>query len=540
MNENLNRVKQVIRTLEKHGLAGALVRAGFAHYLPFLSRLKRGIPPNIPELMRKAMEELGGAYIKLGQMLSLRSDLIPQEYCDEFAKLLDEVPPESLETVKTVIEQEFKKPFQALYSHMDHKPLGSASVAQVHKARLKNGQPVAVKVQRPEVARQFTADIAILRIIAMRLEKHLPELRPTLILNEFEHYTKQELDFTTEARHVEEVRKSITTNDVVVPKVFETHTTKRVLTLQYLDGIKLNELSEKQKPHAAQVLIDSLLEQVFTTGVFHADLHPGNILILKNGKIGLLDFGIVGHIDSKTRKLGMQLYLAIVQRDSQGITDTLLTYGTPSSTTDVDAFKARVEGLLDEWWEHQNNRVTHLMHQLFILSTKHHLMLPRDTVLLGKALVTAEATARQLDSEFNYITQTQPTITKLLRKQRTPTKLIERFSKRAKLFFDATAELPVKTLAAVESIRQGRLSVMLKDSQFRHIGKDINRSSNRVSFALIAAALIMAGALMIDFGPKIGTYSVVSMVSYIFASLFVLLLLVSINREHHPKHDLHE
>jgi len=543
MNDNIERITTVIRVLAKHGLGGILSKYGFAFYLPIFQRGKAELPADLPQRLRLSMEELGGAYIKLGQLLSLRPDLIPQEYCDEFSKLLDEVPSEPLSAVEQTIQEEFKRPVSAFFTHIDAKPLGSASVAQVHKARLKNGTAVAVKVQRPGIAKKFSADIDIIRYIAQKLQKHIQNnVNIIQIINEFERYTKKELDFTVEAGHIDEIRKETKARSIVVPKVYWAVTAEKVLTMEYLDGTKISELKKVDKPHTAKMLIDAFAEEIFEGGTFHADLHPGNVLLLKNGKLGLLDFGIVGHLDSRTKKLGLDLYLAVLKRDPFHIADVLLKYGTPSSRTKVDMFVQDVNSTVENWWETnpEKRRVSHLMHQLFVLCAKHHIIMPVDTILLGKGMITVEATARQIDPHFNFVTYSEPRIAELLRKQKSPRKILDEFTQRSRVFAEALSELPSRTLEAVDRIKETGLTISLKDVQFRHLGKDINLSSNRLSYALISAALIIAASSMMETGPKIASYSIISLVSLGLATLFVIILFLSIIREGNPRYDNHE
>ncbi len=542
MNDNIQRITTVIRVLNKHGLGSILSKYGFSYYLPFFGR-GNGLPADLPQRLRQSMEELGGAYIKLGQLLSIRPDLIPQEYCDEFAKLLDEVPPEPLSTVISTIEQEFKRPIKDLFTHIDSKPLGSASVAQVHKARMKNGAAAAVKVQRPDIRKNFIADIDIIRYIAQKIQKHLQNnVNVIQIVDEFERYTKKELDFTVEAGHIDEIRKETKSREIVIPKVFWTHTAEKVLTMEYLDGIKLSELKKTDKPRTAKMLVDAFVEEIFQGGTFHADLHPGNVLLMKNNKLGLLDFGIVGHLDQRTKKLGLDLYLAVLERNPQHIAQVLLKYGIPTAETKTDEFMKEVSQLVSKWWESnpEQRRVSHLMHQLFVLCAKHKIIMPVDTILLGKGMMTVEATAHHIDQHFNFVKYSEPKIAEMLKKQKSPRKLIEEFIQRSKTFAEAISELPSRALEAVDKIKETGISVNLRDVQFRHLGKDINLSSNRLSYAMISAALILAASLMVDIGPKIASYSVISLVSLIVATLFVILLFISITREGTPRYDNHE
>ncbi len=533
-----SRISTIVKVLAKNGLGGALCRYGFAHYLPFFSRRAGGLPADAPVRFRKSMEELGGAFIKLGQLLSIRPDLIPQTYCDEFSKLLDNVPPENTAVIESVISSEFGKPASKLFKHIDIEPLGSASIAQVHKARTIDGNAVAVKVQRPHIAEQFEQDIELISFVANKLSKHTLNVNPLLIAEEFKRYTQRELNFKTEATFIEEFKS---TASVKIPKVHWNLTTEKVLTMEYLDGVKLLELKRAQ-PEVAKKLVNAFLDQIFDHGVFHADLHPGNVLLLKNGNLALLDFGIVGHLNKDTKKLGLELYLAILERDSTKIAEVLLNYGTPSSDTSIRRFTSDITRLLGDWWSQpaQQRRVTHLMHQLFALCFTHYITMPIDTILLGKGMMTLEATAHLVDPNFNFVTYSTPKITALLKQQKSSKSIITSVTERSKAFAEALSELPGKTVDALNAAQQGRLTVNVSDSQFRHIGKDINLSSNRLSYALITAALLVSGALLIDIGAQFLGISVLSIILFTLATFFVIALLLSVLREGKPGHDNHE
>lgn len=536
-----SRLTHVIRVLAKHHLGGALVTFGFAHYLPIFSRKKGQLPPELPKHLREAFEELGGAYIKLGQLLSMRPDLVPPQFCEEFSKLLDDVAPESIETIFSTIEKEFGKPANTLFSHIDPRPIGSASVAQVHKARTKTGQPVAIKVQRPNIASQFREDIEIMRFIAQKLSRSIPELNTTLIIDEFERYTKKELDFTTEAHNIDTIREGNTLRNIKIPRVYWETTTEKVLTLEYLDGKKLTQIQEPQ-PKLARELLDTFIQQVFEIGTFHADLHPGNILLMNQNHLGLLDFGIVGYLDKKTRDFGLQLYTGIAANDEKTVSEVLLSFGLTSQNTNERMFSLDVKDALDKWQDSNpsKRRITHLFHELFNISSKYHIILPRDVVLLAKGMVTVEATARQLDPKIDFMTHTEPKIVSLLKKQKAPKKLIASFSKQAKEIAKTLASLPSDAQRALKSVEKGNVILKLDDTKFRHIGKDINTSSNRLSYSLVAAALIVASALFLNTGPKFADISVISLFGLTFAGFFVGALIRSIIKEGKPKYDNHE
>jgi len=535
------RLTHVIRVLAKHHLGGALVTFGFAHYLPFLSRTKGQLPPDLPKHLREAFEELGGAYIKLGQLLSMRPDLVPPEFCEEFSKLLDDVAPESIETILETIQKEFGKPANVLFSHIDPRPIGSASVAQVHKARTKTGHAVAIKVQRPNIASQFREDIEVMRFIAQKLSRSTPELNTTLIIDEFERYTKKELDFTTEAHNVDTIREGNTLRNITIPRVYWEFTTEKVLTLEYLDGKKLTQIDDNQ-PKLARELLDTFVQQVFEIGTFHADLHPGNILMMNHIHLGLLDFGIVGHLDKKTRDFGLALYTGIAANDEKTVSEVLLSFGMTSQKTNERMFSIDVNKTLENWHESSpvKKRITHLFHELFNISSKHGITMPRDIVLLAKGMVTVEATARKLDPKIDFMTHTEPKIIALLKKQKAPKKLITSFSKQAKDIAKALASLPSDAQRALKTVEKGNVVLKLDDTKFRHIGKDINTSSNRLSYSLVAAALIVASALFLNTGPKFADVSIISLLGLAFAGFFVGALIRSILKEGKPKYDNHE
>ncbi|PIN75659.1 hypothetical protein COV18_02320 [Candidatus Woesearchaeota archaeon CG10_big_fil_rev_8_21_14_0_10_37_12] len=542
MSETIQRLKKVVLVLSKNGLTSLLCKYGFAHYLPFFKRKEVEIPTDLPERIRKSMEELGGGYIKLGQLLSVKPELVPHEYCQEFSKLQDQVKPESTENIIKVIEQEFKKPAKEIFKQINIKPIGSASVAQVHKARLKNGKLVAVKIQRLNIENEFKSDIKIIKFIAHKLQKHIHEnINPVLIAEEFEQYTKQELDFTVEASHIDEIHKQNKLKEIIIPKVFWEQTTKKILTMQYLDGKQTSELDEKDKKYVAETIITAALEQLIQGNVLHADLHPGNILLLKNKKIGLIDFGQTGHFTPKTRTLAVQLYLAIIERNTTKIAETILQYANPSSNTNINQFKEQIENTFIDWIDTtpKKQSIMQLAYQLFVIATQNQIRLPSGTILIGKGLMTAEATAKQLYPAFDIIKFSQPRISKLLKEEKTPQKIINRFKERSTLLATALTELPTKALDTLDKLNREGVMLNLTDDKFRHLGKDINFSSNRLSYALISSSLILAAALMIDIGPTIGTYSMISTVSLGFASLFALALLMSIHKEHHPVHDKH-
>lgn len=501
VTEQLLGVRKVVKVLSKHGFGGILCDYGFSWCVPFFKR-KDPVPDNVPEKLRDALEELGGAYFKLGQMLSLRPDLVPQEFCKEFSKLSDNALPDDIEEIEKIIEHEFKNPANVIFKHIDPRPLGSTIISQVHKARLPSGEAVAVKVQRMHIAEQFAKDISTINFVAQKFQNHWSKSLD--IMQEFENYVKQELDFTKEAQNLEELKEI---KNVLVPKVFRSHTTEKILTTEYLEGIKLANFKGVQKD-AAQLIVDAFLEQVFKAGVFHVNLSPENILLMKNGKIGLLGCSIVGRISESDKKLYVELYKNILQNKRFEIAELLLKYRREANV-DVVKFAKEVDNLISNWWQLSDKKITDSMYQLFILCLKHSIALPYNILLLGNALMAVESTIKQLDPEGNFV-------------QYSEKKLKSLFGKLPKL---------VKELGAVnfKTLPENEVNI-----HHRPIEKD-KKSYTCLSYALFCAALILASAVFANRGPIILGYPLLSSLSLLLASFFLLAMLLSLKR-----HNLHE
>lgn len=531
--QDLKRATQVVRVLHKHGLGVVLRKAGLSWHLNILDRhrMTSQLPPDLPERLRLVMEELGGAYVKLGQLLSIRPDLVPPEYCEEFSKLQDNIKPESFEAIEEAIKQELRRPINKVFTHIDKRPLGSASIAQVHKARLKSGKAVVVKVQRPNVKELFSEDMDILRYLAVKIDPHIPGVNLTQIVEEFQNYTNKELNFHNEEHNIELLKEAEKeTPEVVIPKAYPAYTTRKLLVMDYLDGVKISTIKDKKtRTEIAKKLVDANLTHVFETGIFHADLHPGNILYLRNHKIGLLDYGIVGTVTKDTIDLGIRLYVAVTSKDSERVSDLILKYGTATKETDLTQFKTDIGYEIAQWGPHE--KITQLLYKLFLLCGKHGVVLPKDTVLLGKSLVTAEGTARGLDPEFDFITYGHSKLKEILKKKRTPKKLVEEFVERSKEISETIASLPKESLELIRTIKRGKAVIEIDDTKFRHLGHDMSASSNRISYALIAASSILAGSQLHNVPPFLRGYSLPVLVMYLLATTFIILLVLSIFKE---------
>ncbi len=549
----MKRASQVVRTCVRHGLGYFVHQFGLRWHLPFLERIlvihaKR--PASVPAQVRLVLEELGGAFVKLGQVLSLRPDLVPPEFCEEFKKLLDNTSPLPYSTIKHVIEEELHLPIHDIFPTFSRHPLGSASVAQVHHATLKSGKEVVVKIMRPKVEEQFHADIDLMFYFARKIQQHIGNIfSPVVIVEEFEKYTRNELDFFVEARNLERFRHFFAKyQSVVIPQVFWKETTHCILVMEFLNGVKLSDTTNLPKTidrrALARKILDISLAQIFELGMFHADLHPGNILLLPRGKIGLLDFGLVGELEEKYRILGVELFAALMQKNARNVAQVLLKTGTPSPRTSVQAFERDVELIITEWYaktrQNEHVRVSNMMQHLFEVCIQNNIRMPADIIILGKALVTAEGTAYQLDTSLDFVDYAKARIALLAKKKRTVQAIASTALKKGYAFSEAVWNLPQQTLSLMEHLSQDTIRIGIADTDVKHLGLDISLSSNRISYSLLISALIISGSLLVDIGPKLFLgYSFASIASFLSAGLLLVPFLVSVYWEGRSPRDRH-
>ena len=335
---SFSRLRQIVNILFTYGFEEIVDELRFRSHLPFEKQISKKKSKKSRSThavrLRKAMEEAGGAFVKLAQMLSLRSDLIPQEYCDEFAKLQDSVKPFAFSKVKKIIEEDFGKPINKVFMEFEKEPIAAASVGQVHKARLKSGQWVAVKIQRPDIKKIFKSDVDILYYLAEQAEERIENLRrfkPRRIVQEFENYTKKELDFKLEAKNIDIFFKKYKYSHYFkIPRVYWEQSSSRVVTMTFIDGKKISEmkkLDEKDKKRLTLLVYRSFIDQVFNMHIFHADPHPGNIFLMDNKKIAFLDFGIVGRISPDLAMSVEMMLIGLVKGDLDMLAQSFLDIG---------------------------------------------------------------------------------------------------------------------------------------------------------------------------------------------------------------------
>lgn len=543
----MKRVSYVVSVLAKEGYDYAIDDMHLRSHLPFLTRVFRRKKvrqmDTRPERVRKVLEKLGGTYVKLGQVLSLRPDLIPHEYCHEFSKLQDEVAPFSFDEVKAIVEKELGNRLSETFSSFEKRPLGSASIGQVHLATLrKERRRVVVKIRRPGIDKLFAEDIDAMYFLAHKFDRTFKSagFSAMQIVKEFERYTKEELDYSIEADHIMRFYRAFSGSDTIkIPQLFRDYSTPRILTMEHLDGVKLSELLRSKKRferhEIARKIFELVIRQVFEMDIFHADLHPGNIMIMPDGKIGLIDFGITGSLTEQLRDSGIKLYVALMDGDVDGVYEALMSLDDlPSS--EQKALKTEVRKLMEGWRGKslEEARFTRVLHEMLDISVRHSLHVPPDMILLGKALLTAEGTCATVYPSFDVATESKPYLAEILKSQVKMQTSIKSILRKSMAMKDFIEKFPGQTLSALKSIETGTFKLSLTDTELSELGRDIDTSSDRVSAALMVSSFIVAGALILqtNLEPRYWGYSLLAYVAFGVAFFMAFILIVSFFTKH--------
>ncbi|MBL7147523.1 MAG: AarF/ABC1/UbiB kinase family protein [Nanoarchaeota archaeon] len=530
--KDLNRLRQIVDVLFKHEMSFLIEKLKLKPQLHITKRirLKKEQPESLQHHLMLAMQELSGAFIKLGQLLSLRADLIPKEYAKEFSKLQDQVEPFPYEQVKQIIESEFNKNIHTVFIRFEKKPIAAASVGQVHKAILKDGKKVAVKIQRPDIEKVFKTDIDLLYHLADLVEKHYPELKQyniKQIVEEFKEYTNKELNYLIEARNIETFHKNFLNHKYIkIPKPYLNYTTKRVLTLEYIDGKKVSE-TKINKKRVVKIISDCFLKQVLEYGIFHADPHPGNIFILKDKKIALLDFGIVGKIDDNLRNKIEKLFISLVQADKETLALSFIELGIVNKEINIEQLKEDMSSHLSPYYNLPLNQidVSSAFYDLITLSKKYNMKLPQNFVLLIKAIATTEGFCKELDPNYNFVISSKPYVNKIISKRTSPDYLISTLKNNIINFKDLIQNFPNDFKRLIKS--KEKVKVDIDDEDIKRLTVPVNLALNKLSIGIIIAGLIIAASLIIStkLQPLVLNIPILSLILYLIALILALRLL---------------
>ena len=547
---HLNRYRQILAILFKYGFGDLLDRLSIDQYigagLQAISRKRAERVSKLtrPQRLRMAFEELGPTYIKLGQILSSRPDLVPVDILQELARLQDAVPPFPFEDAKAVIESEFGVSAEELFDRLDQQPLASASIGQVHKGLTKDGEPVAVKFQRPDIKKIIEVDLEIMLHLATLAERHIKEFeihRPVKIVEEFARTLEKEIDYRIEATNMERIaRRFLDLPHVYIPAVFREYTTSRVLTTELIEGIKISKIDSileagLDQKIIADRLVGLVLKQAFEHGFFHADPHPGNIFVLADNVICLVDYGMMGLVDRATREAFVDLIDSVVHQQEVKTTQVLLNLTEWDEEPDIRALEREVADFMGRHFYKplKDMEIGKLLQDLLHLTMRFRLRLPPDIFLMIKALSSVEGVGRALDPDFDLIAHARPFIQRVKLERFGPKRIsadVYDMMSRLLLFLQ---QFPKDLMDLTGMIRQHRLSLQLEHKGLESMLATQDQTSNRMSFAIIIAALIIGSALIVisEIPPLVYGISLIGIIGYLVAAIMGIWLLVAIIRK---------
>ncbi len=544
----VQRYRQILTVLFKYGFGDIVDALRIEQYLEIgLNMVSRRRREKIESLsraarVRMALEELGPTFIKMGQILSTRPDLLPVEFIEEFSTLQDNVPSFPYEDVKKTIEKELKKPLDRIFLKFEEKCIAAASIGQVHMAVTLNGEKVAVKIQRPGVKRIIEVDLEIMMHLAGLMERHLKGMdiqRPSRIVEEFAVTLEKELDYTLEGAFMERfARQFVNEPGVHVPVLYRELTTRRVLTMEYINGIKSSDIETLKKKgfdccKIARKGLDLIMKQVFVHGFFHADPHPGNIFVLPGNILCFIDFGMMGRISLRTRERFADLISSIVYRDELKAADALLRLiDSDNPIDDYSSLQKDIAEFMDKHCYRPLKDIDpgDMLHQILEITTKHQLIIPQNLFLMIKALSTIEGIGRRLDPDLDVIEKAAPFIRRIRLNRINPKRMIKDIANSGNDLIHLLQDIPGELHDIFRLLRQGKMKI-----EFEHQGLDEmyavhNRISNRIAFAIILAALIIGSSLIVLSGiPPIWMgIPIIGLLGFLIAGAMGLWLLIFI------------
>jgi len=548
-----------LRTIKRYRtILGVLIKYGFGHFVEqlnidyYLERGKRIVSPRAekilqrhsqPQRLRMAMEELGPTFVKLGQLLSTRPDVLPRAYTDEFSKLQDEVPALPAAEIRRQIEHQLGQPVEALCQEFHDVPLAAASIAQVHRGRLYSGAEVVFKVRRPGITTTVETDIDILMGLAHLIEQHVPAMAiydPVSLVKEFRRTIRREMNFAREAHTIDRFRANFAGDPTLyMPKVYWEHTGETVLTLEYVAGVKITDFKELTArgynlKELASRGANAFLRQVLEHGVFHGDPHPGNIFVLPDHVLCMLDFGMVGRLSPELKQHLIDLLEALLHRDVERIIAQLLYSGELTDDSDLKSLRRDLHEFIEDYYDIllQDLRVGRLLTDFIEILTQHNIRFPADFMLLAKALITMEGLGRQLDPEFNMIDHMRPYVETLVRERFSPGNVSREVTRIAQAYGSLAKNLPRDIKEFLNRLNRNKFKIDLEHRGLERLVTDLDRSSNRIAFAVVIGALIVGSSLIMQTnkGPLLFGFPVLGFLGYSIAGLLGLWLAIGILR----------
>jgi len=542
---SIRRYQRIMSVFLKYGFDDIIERLNLAgkNPLPFLRRESELRGLSTARRFTMALEELGPTFIKFGQMLSTRPDLLPPEFIAELRKLQDEVPPMPPREVRRVVESELRADVEDIFAHFDFEAHAAASIAQVHLAALKDGTEVVVKVQRPEAPRLIAADTEVLFHVAGLMERHAVGERfdPVGTVRQFQKNIRRELDFTLEGQNIDRFRAHFDgfSSEFYVPRVFWEHSGPKLLILERIHGIKVSErerlVEEGIDPDlVAERVLRVLLRQMLEFGLFHADPHPGNIFVLPGGVVCFLDYGLVGRLDDDLIGQMIAFGAAVWRRDVDSLVRVLTSIGVVEEDVNIRALKLDLLDLVDRFADLPLGRIDlqAIFEQFIGVIRQHRIGVPAEFLLLGRAAILMQSVVRSLSPGMAPLQRMGPYLEEIARKRVTLERISRDWRRSGIEFADFIRELPGDMRGFFRKVQRNRLVVNFEHRGLEHFIDEMDRSSNRIAFALVIAALIVSSAIIMQtrIGPLLWGFPVLGIIGFMAAGVLGFGLALAILR----------
>jgi len=510
--QNINRIREVIKVLLQYGFEDIVVSTQLRRFIPRQSQLnwtradKSIFEYTRWERLRMVMEELGPTFIKLGQAISSRPELIPDQLVVEFEKLHDKVPPFSGKIAKEIIERETGKPTEAIFTYFDEVPVGSASIGQVHRAKLLNGQDVVVKVRRPGVRRKAMTDLVLLRELVKLLDNFLHKngiLNPLDIVDAFEKTLTNELDYSIEAgnltafNHLYDKEK-----EFYVPNIYREYCSSRVLVCEFISGCKITDVKQIRAwglppEQIAEKGMRIYLAQIFEHGFFHADPHPGNVLIKPDGRIALIDYGMIGKLNKQNKFALAGFFTSMAAQDGKGMAVNLRRLAVESNIEDIKPLENDLNDLIEDFllFEYADNHMADIVARVQSVIYRYNIKIPGSIYLILRAFVILEGIGQVMHPEIRVLDFLKPYGRALLREQLSPKNLgLEAYYTGTQLS-SFIYNFPVELRSIMKKMRNGNLSVQIELQNVELYFRKLDYAANKIAIALIISAFIIGSSI---------------------------------------------
>ena len=516
----LSRFDEIIKVFRKYDFDKFLGQTTRNKISPFRSDAdnKELLKEDFPERLRLMLQELGTTFIKFGQLLASRPDLVGERISEELSQLHDDNPPVGYEDIKEMIETELGGNIEDLFAEFSKTALATASIAQVHEAKLPTGERVAVKVQKPNVAEIVETDLSIMKFIANesdRFNTSLKHLNLPAVLHEFDKSIHKEMDFDNELMNIRHLNDNFIYNDkIIVPTTYPDYSTEKVLTMEYVDGIKLSEVILGNDPKYNKILIAdrivrSYFQQLFLDGFFHADPHPGNIFVTEDNAICYIDFGMMGSLDEDFRQDLAELMIYFSDRNIDGLINQLIRMDILNEKTDINILKSDLNDLFAKYYGVELSRFNGIIEDLLFLMQKFDVRLPNEFVLMARGLSMVENTGLRLDPDIDVVALLKPFARKLMVQRYNPLKMASNAKNSFFAFEHVLRALPSLISKTIYKVEEGEVTVNIEV-------KHISEIANQLSLAIIIAALLIGSSLvmLIDVGPRFYEMPVLGFVGF--------------------------